>query len=141
MRLTRATNYAVRALAAMGERGGLGRAGLATLAGEMGAPPAFLGKVLQKLKRAGIVAGTRGVHGGYSLARPAAEITVREVVEAVEGKTSLAACLPDESRRSGATRKGGCTREGTCRARRLWSRLEAQLNAALESETIGALAA
>jgi len=132
MRLTRATNYAVRALAAMGERGTLARSDLPTLAREMGAPAAFLGKVLQRLGRAGLVEGARGAGGGYSLARRPEEITVREVVEAFEGATSLAACSSGEER---------CPRAGGCRTRRLWSRLRKRLNAALESETIGDLVA
>ncbi len=140
MRLTRATDYAVRALVTIGERaeraeragrGARARADLGTLARELGAPSAFLGKVLQKLKRAGFLEGIRGPGGGYVLARPLEEVTVRDVVEAVEGETWLAACVSREER---------CPRAGRCRARPLWSRLQERLNAALESETIGALA-
>ena len=133
MKLTRATNYAVRALVAISKIGSVHRADLRTLAREMGAPTAFLGKVLQRLKRAGLLEGARGAHGGYSLARPSA---VRDVVEAMEGRTSLSACLSREDR-SGAK---PCPRARTCGARRLWSRLEERLNRALESETIGRLA-
>lgn len=136
MKLTRATNYAVRALVGISKCGAVRRAGLRTLAREMGAPPAFLGKVLQRLKRAGLLEGVRGAHGGYSLARDAEGMTVRDVVEAVEGRTSLAQCLEREDR--GKTKP--CPRARTCGARRLWSRLEERLNKALESETIGLLA-
>jgi Rrf2 family iron-sulfur cluster assembly transcriptional regulator len=132
VRLTRATNYAVRALVAMGERGTLARSDLPTLARDMGAPSAFLGKVLQRLARSGLVRSARGAAGGYSLARRPEQITVREVVEVFEGATSLAACSSREER---------CPRAQACRTRRLWSRLQKRLNAALESETIGGLVA
>ncbi len=137
MKLTRATNYAVRALVEIARSGSVGRADLRTLARGMKAPEAFLGKVLQRLKRSGLLEGARGAHGGYSLARAPDDITVRDVVEAMEGRTSLAACLAREDRPGAKP----CPRKRSCRARRLWSRLEGRLNEALESETIGRLAA
>ncbi|MHC5057386.1 MAG: RrF2 family transcriptional regulator [Planctomycetota bacterium] len=136
MKLTRATNYAVRALVEIAKCRTLECADLRTLAREMKAPEAFLGKVLQRLKRAGLVDGTRGAHGGYRLARDAREMTVRDVVEAMEGRTTLSACLSREDRPGTKP----CPRARKCGARRLWSRLEDRLNRALESETIGRLA-
>ena len=136
MRLTRATNYAVRALVEIAKSGSPECADLRSLARDMKAPEAFLGKVLQRLKRAGLVEGTRGAHGGYRLARDAAEMTVRDVVEAVEGRTSLSACLARKDRPGTKP----CPRTRSCGARKLWSRLEERLNRALESETIGRLA-
>jgi Rrf2 family protein len=136
VRLTRATNYAVRALVEIAKCDSPECADLRTLAREMKAPEAFLSKVLQRLKRAGLVKGTRGAHGGYGLARDAAKITVRDVVEAMEGRTSLSACLSREDRPGTKP----CPRTRTCGARKLWSRLEERLNRALESETIGRLA-
>ncbi len=136
MKLTRATNYAVRALVAISKSGAVHRADLPTLAREMGAPSAFLGKVLQRLKRAGLLEGARGAHGGYNLAKPPAEITVREVVEAMEGKMSLSVCLSREDHKGAKP----CPRQRTCGARKLWTRLEGRLNKALESETIGRIA-
>ncbi|HHH31710.1 MAG TPA: Rrf2 family transcriptional regulator [Polyangiaceae bacterium] len=47
-------------------------------------PASYLSKVLQSLSRAGLVVGTRGLHGGFVLARPASSVTVLEVVDAVE---------------------------------------------------------
>jgi len=137
MKLTRATNYAVRALVAVSRNGSVRRSDLHTLAGEMGAPSAFLGKVLQRLKHAGLLEGVRGAHGGYVLARPASQITIRDVVEAMEGRTSLSACLSREDRPGTKP----CPRARSCGARKLWSRLEERLNRVFESETIGRLAA
>jgi Rrf2 family protein len=102
----------------------------------MGAPSAFLGKVLQRLKRAGLLEGARGAHGGYSLAGSPDEITIRDVVEAMEGKMSLSVCLSPEDSKGAKS----CPRKRNCAARQLWTRLEGRLNKALESETIGRIA-
>jgi Rrf2 family protein len=57
-----------------------------------GVPKEYLSKALQALSQAGIVAGTLGPRGGYQLARPAAQITFLDVVEAVEGRRSTFEC-------------------------------------------------
>ena len=59
-----------------------------------GIPARYLEQIFQRLRRAQIVASKRGPGGGYTLARPAAEITLREVVEAVEGPLSSALATP-----------------------------------------------
>jgi Rrf2 family transcriptional regulator, iron-sulfur cluster assembly transcription factor len=59
------------------------------IARRQGIPPRFLEQIFQDLKRAGLVTSKRGPRGGYALARPAAEITVGDVVRAVEGPVDL----------------------------------------------------
>jgi Rrf2 family iron-sulfur cluster assembly transcriptional regulator len=61
-------------------------------------PRSFLAKILQKLVRAKLVRSYRGVNGGFSLAKPARDIAVLEVLEAVEGKLALNICLPDKKK-------------------------------------------
>ena len=63
-----------------------------TLAEFHGVPKEYLSKALQALSQAGIVSGTLGPTGGYRLAKPAAEVTFLDVVEAVEGRRSTFAC-------------------------------------------------
>jgi Rrf2 family protein len=63
------------------------------MADGLSASEAHLAKVLQRLAKVGLVAGTRGPGGGFRLARPAAEITLREVYEAIEGELSLEKCM------------------------------------------------
>ncbi len=58
-------------------------------------PPEILGKVLQSLAKAGLVASVQGAKGGYRLMKPAEEVTLGAVVEAVEGPTQLASCQSD----------------------------------------------
>jgi Rrf2 family protein len=58
-------------------------------------PRSFLGKIFQHLVKAGLVRSTRGAGGGFVLTRSAEEVTVLEVIEAIEGKIALQRCLED----------------------------------------------
>ena len=86
MRITAKADYAVRAAAELAavEANGVPVKG-EVLARSQGIPQNFLENILTELRRAGIVRTRRGADGGYQLARPAAEITVADVLRAVEG--------------------------------------------------------
>lgn len=101
------------------------------LASDEGIPPKFLESILADLKRAGIVASRRGAVGGYRLARPAAEVTVADVIRAVEGPLAdvrgerpETLNYPDELRS----------------LQRMWIAVRANLRAVLEATTLAALA-
>lgn len=70
-----------------------GRLTVKAIARQLGASSAHLAKVLSRLEKAGLVRACRGPTGGYQLNRPAREITLLEVYEAVEGKPTAAHCL------------------------------------------------
>lgn len=76
------------------------------IAAEYSIPPALLAKLLQRLARVGLVASLHGTKGGYQLSRPASQIPVREVIEAIEGPVALVECQDD--------RKGECPQLCTC---------------------------
>ena len=65
------------------------------VADSLNVPPRFASKILQKLKQAGVVISYRGIHGGYSLARPKEEITFLQVLEAIDGPLAINRCLVD----------------------------------------------
>ena len=68
-------------------------------------PPALMAKLLQRMARKGLVASHHGIKGGYQIARPASEITLREIIEALEGPVPIADCRhisPQECRRAGS---------------------------------------
>ena len=89
-----------------------------------GVPKDYLSKALQGLSQAGIVATVPGPSGGYRLARPAADVTVLEVVEAVEGRRSTFACT--EIRRNNPCRPAGTCDAKPCGiARVMWQADEA----------------
>ena len=83
--ITSKSPYAVRALAELARSGSAGPVPIGEIARRREIPVQFLEGLFATLRRAGILSSQRGVKGGYSFARPADELTVLEVVEALEG--------------------------------------------------------
>src|SRR5262245_16447242 len=84
MHLTRASSYAISALVYMAKQKGNPPVASHTVAKATHSPERFLLKVLKPLASRGVLRSLRGPHGGYQLAKPAQEISILEVVEAVE---------------------------------------------------------
>lgn len=84
--ITSKSPYAVRALAELARSGGSGPVPIGEIARRRDIPVQFLEGLFATLRRAGILQSQRGVKGGYSFARPPEELTVLEVVEALEGR-------------------------------------------------------
>jgi Rrf2 family protein len=83
--ITSKSPYALSALIELHRQGGSGPVPIAELARRRGIPVQFLEQLFANLRRAGILRSQRGVKGGYSLARPASEVTVLELVELLDG--------------------------------------------------------
>jgi Rrf2 family protein len=104
-----------------------------------GVPGPYLAKSLQALMRAGIVESRAGRNGGYRLARPAGEITLYDVIEAIEGDGPFFRCT--EIRRRGPTRVAASCYPPTCGiAESMW-RAERRWRSSLEGVTVAGLAA
>jgi Rrf2 family protein len=85
MKLSRTVSYAVRATLQLAKSESSGPVPCSKLAAEGGMPERFLLQILRVLVTHGILKSTRGVDGGYALSRPADQITLLEVIEAIEG--------------------------------------------------------
>ena len=133
MRISAKADYAVRAAAelAVASPGGRPVKG-EQLAAAQGIPPKFLENILADLRNAGLVSTRRGAEGGYALTRAASEISVAEVLRAVEGP--LAAV--QGSRPEGLHYQGAAAR-----LPEVWVALRANLRAVLERVTLADLAA
>jgi len=96
--LTRKTDYALVALARLAQQQADGGHALSArcIADEYGLPRQLLMSLLKSLHRAGLVESTRGLRGGYELARPSDRITIADVVDAIEGSARLTPCCADE---------------------------------------------
>jgi Rrf2 family protein len=105
LELTKRGDYGVRAMLALARADEDERLPVPRIADEMAIPVHFLPQVMGDLVRAGLVSATPGRGGGYRLARPAAEISLLDVVEAVEG---------DSRRRTCILRGGPCGLDETC---------------------------
>lgn len=95
MQITRQADYAVRAVTFLARLGADHRAATSTIAQEQQIPPSFLAKIVSQLSVAGLLTTSRGARGGVSLARPPKEITLLEVIEAIDGPILLNECVGD----------------------------------------------
>ncbi len=100
---------------------------LPEIAAEESIPAPFLERILARLREAGLVKATRGVSGGYQLAKAAADVAVGDVVTALEGPLSLVGCVPDD---------GACDRADSCASRIVWRRLDSAISGALNGITL-----
>ena len=94
-------------------------------------PESFLAKILQSLVHAGLAVSQRGARGGFALARPAGQITMRDVIEAVDGPISVNLCTLDPE---------DCQRSGDCEVHKAWLRAQEQLMDVLGGVTLQSLA-
>ena len=111
MKLTRGGEYGIRGVLYLAQQDNGKISMLSAIAKAQDVPPRFLAKIFQALAKAGVVRSHRGAKGGFSLARPAAEITIKDVIEAIEGPIYLNVCLVGP---------GECTRDKICPMHRVW---------------------
>ena len=133
MRLSNMADYAVVTMAAAARHCGGTRTSSAALAAETGLPAATVQKLVSKLSAAGLLRASRGSGGGLKLARPAAAISLADIVEAVEGPIALTACVE--------TGRHDCGLEQACAVRPHWGLVNAALRGALAEVPLTRLAA
>ena len=131
MRLSAKADYAIRAAAELAAASDAPVKG-ERIAAAQSIPPKFLENILLDLKHVGLVRTQRGAEGGYWLAKPPAEITLADVIRAVEGPlANVRGTRPEELVYDGAA----------VRLREVWIALRASLRAVLEQVTLADLAA
>lgn len=127
LQITRQTEYAIRGLQELTRRNGDAPVQLKVIAGSCEVSEAFLAKIFQMLAQAGIVKSHRGVKGGFSLARTADDITLREVVEVCEGGIVLNHCL---------RKVDPCRDTETCAVANVWRTAQDALTGALDRTSL-----
>jgi Rrf2 family transcriptional regulator, cysteine metabolism repressor len=139
--------YGVRLMVELGRRSGENDDGapvaLAAVAEAELLPLSYLEHLVAKLRQAGLVTSVRGAHGGYKLARPAAEISMRDVVEALEGPIAPMDCFTPEEQRRGQGVSCSHLSDGdiACSTKLLWTRVHGGITRALAGTTLAELAA
>jgi Rrf2 family protein len=130
--------YGVRVMVELARRGSDAPVPLTEIADHEGLPLAYLEHLVARLRRAGLVDSRRGAHGGYLLARDATQITMAEVVEALEGAIAPVECI--SSSPDGTTH---CARETgpdhVCTTKVLWTRVRGSIIETLERTTLAEL--
>ncbi|MDQ3071502.1 MAG: Rrf2 family transcriptional regulator [Acidobacteriota bacterium] len=135
LRLSKRSDYALiamRHLAVLGDRSHPSPSSSAReLAERFDIPVELLAKVLQKLVRAGLLVSHQGIRGGYVLARPAAAISVADVIVAIDGPLTVTACSDADQT---------CGQYSKCNVRDPLGRIKDRIVSALESCTVAELA-
>jgi Rrf2 family protein len=127
MKLSTRARYGVRLMLELGLKRDQGQVFLKEIAREESISEKYLSLIIIPLKAAGLVKATRGAHGGYTLARPSSEITLKEIVDVLEGGTCLVDCVKDPA---------SCPRSDTCASRDLWTILSNGISDTLGSYTL-----
>ena len=129
MRLSNLADYAVITMCQAALHCGNGRVSAAELATETGLPVPTVQKLVSRLTSAGLLRSVRGAHGGLQLGRPAAAITVADIVEAIEGRIALTACIDHAP----------CDFEAGCNMKPHWPIINTALRGALAGITLAQL--
>ncbi len=128
--MTRAADYAVRAIVHLASLPDGARASLSDLATGVDVPPAFLSKILQRLVRVGLLTSRRGKRGGFELSRRIASVSLFDVLNAFDSVPTLNTCLAP----------GGCARSATCGAHPIWVEAQQRLNEVLSAASLDRIA-
>ncbi|MGH7686186.1 MAG: RrF2 family transcriptional regulator [Candidatus Dormibacteria bacterium] len=130
MRVSSKAHYGLRMMTELARSYGLRPLSIAEVARTEHLPVAYLEQLAAQLRRGGLVESTRGVHGGYSLARAPEQISVLDVVRVVEGEVAPVECVAAEYI------SGTCAREGDCASRGIWHRLKEMIDSVLGQTTL-----
>lgn len=131
MQITRQADYAVRAVYYLTKLGPDNRAATSQIADEQHIPPSFLAKIISQLSVAGLLHTSRGARGGVSLARDPGEISLLDVVEAIDGPILLNECVSDA---------GACTFSSDCPMQPIWCEAQKDLVGRLKNTNFSEIA-
>lgn len=105
---------------------------ISTIAAREGLSESYLEQLFAKLKKAGLVSSSRGTNGGYQLAKPAGDISVGDVMRALEGDMVVVDCPDSESK---------CAKFDSCVTKYVWKRINNSINDTMDSMTLEEIAA
>jgi len=132
LRLSKKADYALMAMKHLAQNGTAPSTSAREIAEQYDIPIELMAKVLQRLVRMGLLASTQGTRGGYTLGRSPAEISVVDVIEAIDGKFTVTAC---------STEKNDCDQYSKCSIRDPLWQIREKIAAALGTVTIAEIAA
>lgn len=132
MRLSSMADYAVVTMTAAARHCGGAKVNAGQLAEETGLPAPTVQKLVSRLTAAGLLRSSRGVGGGLQLARPAAAITLADIIEAVEGPIAMTSCMEDA--------RSNCAIEPGCAVKPHWPVVNQALRGALAQVRLTQLA-
>ena len=123
LRITRQSDYGIVLMTLFSKGDGSAVLSARDMAADTNLPLPTVSKILKALTRAGLLESTRGVHGGYAATRPTSEISLVDVIEAIEGPIALTDCVSPENR--------DCAIKETCACKDNWQRVNIAIRNAL----------
>ena len=133
MRFSSRSHYGLRAMIVLAQAYHQGPLALAEIARSENLSLGYLEQLITSLRRAGLVKATRGSRGGYKLAVSPSQVSVGEVLRALEGPLAPAECASENSQLA------SCQREAECPSRLLWERVRDTVAGVLDSTTLADL--
>jgi Rrf2 family protein len=128
MKISHKADYALSAVLYMSKQPAEKRNSINAIAESEDVPRDFLAKILKELTTAGIIKSFKGVHGGYQLAKPTKQISVLDVIEAMDGPLGLSLLV-----------RGELGKDKQSSMYSFWSKLQGQVRTALKNETMAKL--
>jgi len=129
LRFTKRADYGLMAIHYIAINDGFGAVSAKRIAEEFAIPPELMAKILQKLAKQRLIVSTNGPKGGYALARRSAEITVGQVIRALEGPINIVSCLEDAD----------CPQMEKCNLRRPVQKIQAAISQVLDTMSLAEL--
>ena len=133
MKFSSRARYGLRAMIALAQGYQKGPISLAEIARSEDISLSYLEQLITVLRRAGLVGGTRGAHGGYQLTADPASITAGQVVRALEGPIAPAECVSE------GVVAGYCWRETVCPSKPLWEQVRKSIAQVIDTTTLADL--
>ena len=129
LRFTKRADYGLMAIHYIAINDGFGAVSAKRIAEEFAIPPELMAKILQKLAKQRLIVSTNGPKGGYTLARRPTEITVGQVIRALEGPINIVSCLEDAD----------CPQMQKCNLRRPVQKIQAAISQVLDTMSLAEL--
>ncbi len=129
MLITRKTDYAVRCILYLAQASEQ-VANVTEVSRKMHIPKTFLAKIFQKLAKAGLVESIRGMNGGFRLAKKPSEISLLDIMVAIQGPLCINVCAVDSKK---------CARSASCSVHPVWVDLRKEVNERLRQQTVSHL--
>ena len=127
LRLSKKTDYGLLALNYLASEAPAGVASARVIAGKYEIPVELLAKVMQQMARSGLVAASKGAHGGYKLGRAANTITLADIVESIDGPLAITACGRNDD---------PCDQYGSCTVRDPLWKVKDRILSVLQTTTL-----
>lgn len=131
MQITRQADYALRAVLYLARLAPAQKASTGDIAEEQKIPPSFLAKIISQLSIAGLIHTARGARGGVSLSKPASDISILDVIEAIDGPITINECT---------TNPNSCPLTPECSLHQLWCNTRSELIKKLEETSFAQVA-